>query len=182
KPADPPKAAESKPTQAKGPAPAPAKRAPVAPSKPRAPSSPPPSDLARSSSSPLQAATDEDIRTDAGDAPAFKAVRDALKADTDENAALAQTTAGETVNLDDEPEPTIMGTMLGSEKPPPYDFSDETEVVRAGDIPVDVGSEPLLVDDIAELVDDAEDVDIDEEEEEKPAKGGRSIPPPLPRS
>ncbi|MEO8798324.1 MAG: hypothetical protein ABI551_10595, partial [Polyangiaceae bacterium] len=174
KPADLPKAAESRPSQAKGPAPTPTRRG-------FAPSSPPPDDLARSSPFPLHAATDEELHTAPSGVPAFKAAHEAMRADTDENAsaALAATTAGEAVSLDDEPEPTIMGTTLGSEKPPAYEFSDATEVHHA-DIPLDLGSEPLMVDDIAELVDD-DDVDVEEEEEEASAKP-RTVPPPLPRS
>jgi hypothetical protein len=139
-------------------------RAPMKPMAARAPSSPPPPDLSKTAATPFQA-IDEELHTTPGGVPVFRAALDDLEAkrDTDEHAAKAN---GEESTSDDEPEPTIMGKS--------FDFSDQTEVHHPDDIPIEAGSEPMLVDDIAELVDD------EPVEDEKPKQ--RTVPPPLPRN
>ena len=137
------------------------------PSAPRSPSSAPPPDFAKTTAAAPHHAIDEELHTAPGGVPVFRAVLDEIEAkrDTAENAAKAN---GEDVSmLDDEPEPTIMGKS--------FDFSDQTEVHHPADIPIEAGSEPMLVDDIAELVDDEP-----APEEEKPK--ARTVPPPLPRN
>ncbi|MEO7110057.1 MAG: hypothetical protein ABI183_06440, partial [Polyangiaceae bacterium] len=149
------------------------KRVPMKPLPARSPSMPP-ADLDKTSASPYHA-IDEELHTAPGGVPVFRggalpsAIPEArtisledldIRKDTDENA----TTASD--DSDDEPEPTIMGKS--------FDFSDDTQIHHA-DIPIDAGSEPMLVDDIAELVDE-------DEPDEPPPPKPRTNPPPLPRS
>ncbi|MEO7112030.1 MAG: hypothetical protein ABI183_16425 [Polyangiaceae bacterium] len=158
-------------------------RPPMKPLAPRSPSSLPPADLSKTAAAPApfhtnDHAIDEELHTTPGGVPVFRAALDDLEAkrDTDEhasnnNAAANDNRSGTMPNdlsdesTDDEPEPTIMGKS--------FDFSDQTEIHHA-EIPIDAGSEPMLVDDIAEIVDD------DPVEEEKPKP--RTVPPPLPRN
>jgi hypothetical protein len=149
-------------------------RPPMKPLAPRSSSSVPPADLSKTAAAPAPFhAIDEELHTTPGGVPVFRAALDDLetKRDTDETAAsttAANDNRSSTMtdeSLEEEPEPTIMGKS--------FDFSDQTEIHHA-EIPIDAGSEPMLVDDIAEIVDE------EPVEEEKPKP--RTIPPPLPRN
>jgi tetratricopeptide (TPR) repeat protein len=156
-------------------------RPPMKPLAPRSPSSVPPVDLSKTAAAPAPFhAIDEELHTTPGGAPVFRAALDDLdaKRDTDENAANGAAAAAADENragtmtdesAEDEAENTIMGKS--------FDFSDQTEIHHA-EIPVDAGSEPMLVDDIAELVDEEDAPKEKEEEKPKP----RTVPPPLPRN
>ncbi len=148
-------------------------RPPMKPLAQRSSSSVPPADLSKTAAAPAPFhAIDEELHTTPGGVPVFRAALDDLEAkrDTDETAAsntAANDNRSSTMSdesVEEEPEPTIMGKS--------FDFGDQTEIHHA-EIPIDAGSEPMLVDDIAEIVDD-------EPEEEKPK--ARTIPPPLPRN